>query len=325
MKAVLLTSEVLKKGSLQPRHLCTAEENHPLDVRYYYHHLHCLHDPNPIISFYTQRKTGFCKPPLCANQQKASFVQILAFADPDRSLPTLDGRHYNLGGFSMRAPYCLMQWLWVPAFYFLSLFALICYSYVFLQLVENFNLPSCHQESKIHDFFFQTKFTPGRNNYKTVLMRHDVLEPRQYPSGRSSRRTFPNHPFYSQALGAGQLSLFNLLKAYSLLDQEVGYCQGLSFVAGILLLHMPEEQAFLLMKYLMFNLGIRRQYKTDMVAFQIQMYQLSRLIHDNYKDLYDHLEKYDIAPTLYAAPWFLTLFASQFPVGFVARLLVKTF
>ncbi|GFY05647.1 TBC1 domain family member 1 [Trichonephila clavipes] len=133
-------------------------------------------------------------------------------------------------------------------------------------------------------------------------------------------RTFPNHPFYSQTLGSGQLSLFNLLKAYSLLDKEVGYCQGLSFVAGILLLHMPEEQAFSLMKYLMFNLGLRRQYKTDMVAFQIQMYQLSRLIHDNYKDLYDHLEKFDIAPTLYAAPWFLTLFASQFPVGFVARL-----
>lgn len=133
-------------------------------------------------------------------------------------------------------------------------------------------------------------------------------------------RTFPNHPFYSQSLGSGQLSLFNLLKAYSLLDKEVGYCQGLSFVAGILLLHMPEERAFSLMKYLMFNLGLRRQYKTDMVAFQIQMYQLSRLIHDNYRDLYDHLEKFDIAPTLYAAPWFLTLFASQFPIGFVARL-----
>lgn len=53
------------------------------------------------------------------------------------------------------------------------------------------------------------------------------------------------------------------------------------------------------------------------------MYQLSRLIHDNYRDLYDHLEKFDIAPTLYAAPWFLTLFASQFPVGFVARLFGK--
>ena len=39
-------------------------------------------------------------------------------------------------------------------------------------------------------------------------------------------------------LGCGQMSLFNLLKAYSLLDSEVGYCQGLSFVAGLLLMHV---------------------------------------------------------------------------------------
>jgi len=49
------------------------------------------------------------------------------------------------------------------------------------------------------------------------------------------------------------------------------------------------------------------------------MYQLSRLLHDHHKDLYDYFEINDVAPTLYAAPWFLTIFASQFPIGFVAR------
>ena len=57
--------------------------------------------------------------------------------------------------------------------------------------------------------------------------------------------------------------------------------------------------------------------------FQIELYQLTRLIHDNYRDLYDHFEVHEIAPTLYAAPWFLTLFASQFPLGFVARVFGK--
>ena len=51
-------------------------------------------------------------------------------------------------------------------------------------------------------------------------------------------RTFPNVPFFSNSMGEGQLALFNLLKAYSLFDTEVEYCQGLSFVAGILLLHV---------------------------------------------------------------------------------------
>jgi len=54
-------------------------------------------------------------------------------------------------------------------------------------------------------------------------------------------------------------------------------------------------------------------------VFQVQMYQLSRLLHDHHKDLYDHFEVNEVAPTLYAAPWFLTIFASQFPIGFVAR------
>uniref|UniRef100_A0A4X1VD79 TBC1 domain family member 4 n=1 Tax=Sus scrofa TaxID=9823 RepID=A0A4X1VD79_PIG len=132
-------------------------------------------------------------------------------------------------------------------------------------------------------------------------------------------RTFPTHPYFSAQLGAGQLSLFNLLKAYSLLDKEVGYCQGISFVAGVLLLHMSEEQAFEMLKFLMYDLGFRKQYRPDMMSLQIQMYQLSRLLHDYHRALYNHLEENEISPSLYAAPWFLTLFASQFPLGFVAR------
>uniref|UniRef100_A0A8C8K089 TBC1 domain family member 4 n=1 Tax=Oncorhynchus tshawytscha TaxID=74940 RepID=A0A8C8K089_ONCTS len=133
-------------------------------------------------------------------------------------------------------------------------------------------------------------------------------------------RTFPTHQYFSAQLGAGQLSLYNLLKAYSLLDTEVGYCQGISFVAGILLLHMSEDQAFDMLKFLMYDLGFRRQYRPDMTSLQIQMYQLSRLLHDYHRELYSHLEEHEICPTLYAAPWFLTLFASQFPLGFVARI-----
>ncbi|XP_034431150.1 TBC1 domain family member 4 isoform X2 [Hippoglossus hippoglossus] len=133
-------------------------------------------------------------------------------------------------------------------------------------------------------------------------------------------RTFPTHQYFSAQLGAGQLSLYNLLKAYSLLDTEVGYCQGISFVAGVLLLHMSEEQAFDMLKFLMYDLGIRRQYRPDMVSLQVQMYQLSRLLHDYHRELYNHFEEHEICPSLYAAPWFLTLFASQFPLGFVSRI-----
>ena len=42
----------------------------------------------------------------------------------------------------------------------------------------------------------------------------------------------------------GTEMLFNVMKAYAVCDPEVGYCQGSAFLAGMLLLHMPEEDAF---------------------------------------------------------------------------------
>ncbi|XP_069058212.1 TBC1 domain family member 1 isoform X3 [Pleurodeles waltl] len=158
----------------------------------------------------------------------------------------------------------------------------------------------------------QLKDTP----YKELLKQ---LTSQQHAILIDLGRTFPTHPYFSAQLGAGQLSLYNILKAYSLLDPEVGYCQGLSFVAGVLLLHMSEEDAFNMLKFLMYDMGLRKQYRPDMIILQIQMYQLSRLLHDYHRDLYNHLEEYEIGPSLYAAPWFLTMFASQFPLGFVAR------
>uniref|UniRef100_H0WQR2 TBC1 domain family member 1 n=1 Tax=Otolemur garnettii TaxID=30611 RepID=H0WQR2_OTOGA len=163
---------------------------------------------------------------------------------------------------------------------------------------------------------FPSKQQPKDVLYKELLKQ---LTSQQHAILIDLGRTFPTHPYFSAQLGAGQLSLYNILKAYSLLDQEVGYCQGLSFVAGILLLHMSEEEAFKMLKFLMFDMGLRKQYRPDMIILQIQMYQLSRLLHDYHRDLYNHLEEHEIGPSLYAAPWFLTVFASQFPLGFVAR------
>nr|XP_030736887.1 TBC1 domain family member 1 isoform X7 [Globicephala melas] len=158
-----------------------------------------------------------------------------------------------------------------------------------------------------------------RELWQKAILQQILLLRMEKENQKLQGRTFPTHPYFSAQLGAGQLSLYNILKAYSLLDQEVGYCQGLSFVAGILLLHMGEEEAFNMLKFLMFDMGLRKQYRPDMIILQIQMYQLSRLLHDYHRDLYNHLEEHEIGPSLYAAPWFLTVFASQFPLGFVAR------
>lgn len=42
----------------------------------------------------------------------------------------------------------------------------------------------------------------------------------------------------------GQIELFNVLKAYSIYNPKVGFCQAQAPIAAFLLMHMPAEQAF---------------------------------------------------------------------------------
>lgn len=61
---------------------------------------------------------------------------------------------------------------------------------------------------------------------------HEKLIRRDLP------RTFPTLDYFKEQDGEGQDMLFNVIKAYSLFDTHVGYCQGLHFVVGVLLLHV---------------------------------------------------------------------------------------
>uniref|UniRef100_A0A8C7NZN1 Rab-GAP TBC domain-containing protein n=1 Tax=Oncorhynchus mykiss TaxID=8022 RepID=A0A8C7NZN1_ONCMY len=59
---------------------------------------------------------------------------------------------------------------------------------------------------------------------------------------RDIHRTFPAHDYFKDTDGDGQDSLYKICKAYSVYDKEIGYCQGQSFLAAVLLLHeqLPE-------------------------------------------------------------------------------------
>lgn len=45
-------------------------------------------------------------------------------------------------------------------------------------------------------------------------------------------------------------------------------------MAGVLLLHMSEEQAFEMLKFLMYDLGFRKQYRPDMMSLQVRQFAL---------------------------------------------------
>lgn len=55
---------------------------------------------------------------------------------------------------------------------------------------------------------------------------------------RDLARTFPNNKYFKEKDGVGQEALYNVVRAYSIYDPEVGYCQGLAFIVGPLLLNV---------------------------------------------------------------------------------------
>lgn len=61
---------------------------------------------------------------------------------------------------------------------------------------------------------------------------------------RDQNRQFPMHEMFLDEDKPGQKELFNILKAYSILNPQTGYCQAQAPIAAFLLMHLPAEQAF---------------------------------------------------------------------------------
>jgi hypothetical protein len=55
-------------------------------------------------------------------------------------------------------------------------------------------------------------------------------------------RTFPGHPLFEKP--TTRLAMCNVLSAFAVRNEDIGYCQGSNFICGVLLLLMEEEQAF---------------------------------------------------------------------------------
>jgi len=58
-------------------------------------------------------------------------------------------------------------------------------------------------------------------------------------------RTYPRHLLFIDPEGKGREVLFNILVSYSRFNPTVGYCQGMSYIAAIFMMHhSSEEDAF---------------------------------------------------------------------------------
>ncbi|XP_059143523.1 rab GTPase-activating protein 1-like isoform X2 [Physella acuta] len=165
----------------------------------------------------------------------------------------------------------------------------------------------------------------GCHETQNLLESYRVLITKDSPSDaviqRDINRTFPAHDFFKDAGGQGQDSLYRISKAYSVYDEEIGYVQGLSFLAAALLLHMPEEQAFCVLVKIMYEYQLRDLFKQGFQVLHLKFYQLERLMQDQLPDLYDHFAEMGLEIHMFASQWFLTLFTAKFPLHVVFGIL----
>ncbi|KAG0301561.1 hypothetical protein BGZ98_008253 [Dissophora globulifera] len=137
---------------------------------------------------------------------------------------------------------------------------------------------------------------------------------------RDLARTFPQIDMFKEEGGKGQEMLGNILKAYSLYDPHVGYCQGLGFLVGPLLMNMDEKEAFCVFVRLMETYDMRTMFTLNMEGLQLRLYQFSALLSEHLPMLHAHLSFHSIHAAMYASQWFLSLFAYSYPLHLVLRI-----
>ncbi|XP_024134889.1 ecotropic viral integration site 5 protein homolog isoform X3 [Oryzias melastigma] len=158
---------------------------------------------------------------------------------------------------------------------------------------------------------------PIKDQYSDLLK---MTSPCEKLIRRDIARTYPEHEFFKEKDSLGQEVLFNVMKAYSLVDREVGYCQGSAFIVGLLLMQMPEEEAFCVFFKLMQEYRLRELFKPSMAELGLCMYQFESMLQEQLPELYVHFQAQSFHTSMYASSWFLTIFLTNFPLPFATRI-----
>ncbi|KAM4056794.1 rab-GTPase-TBC domain-containing protein [Hirsutella rhossiliensis] len=137
--------------------------------------------------------------------------------------------------------------------------------------------------------------------------------------GKDLGRSFPGVDMFRDPEGDGQRMLGRVLKSFSLYDAKIGYCQGLAFLVGPLLMHMPDKQAFCVLVRLMERYDLRDCFLPDLSGLHVRIHQFRELLRSNLPVLSSHLEDLQVE-TAYVSQWFLSFFAVTCPLPMLFRI-----
>ncbi|KAG6598038.1 uncharacterized protein IUM83_09412 [Phytophthora cinnamomi] len=124
---------------------------------------------------------------------------------------------------------------------------------------------------------------------------------------------------------AWKSSTHQLLSVFMILKPQIGYCQGMTSVAAVLVQEskMNSEIAFRLFLALTEKYRLDDVYRPDMKDVNLRYFQLDEALRLHLPRLHAHLSDRDIHPSTYASCWILTLFTESrlFPHRYVIAFL----
>ncbi|KAF2136948.1 uncharacterized protein K452DRAFT_329463 [Aplosporella prunicola CBS 121167] len=158
---------------------------------------------------------------------------------------------------------------------------------------------------------------------RAIEERYDQLSSESSPYenliGKDIGRSFPGVDMFRDPEGEGQKMLARVLKAFSLYDDKIGYCQGLGFLVGPLLMQMGDKEAFCVLVRLMEDYDLRSCFLPDLSGLHLRIYQFQRLLHQHMPKLAQHLDDLQIEAA-YLSQWFLSFFAVTCPLPMLFRI-----
>uniref|UniRef100_A0A8C4WUC8 Rab-GAP TBC domain-containing protein n=1 Tax=Eptatretus burgeri TaxID=7764 RepID=A0A8C4WUC8_EPTBU len=157
------------------------------------------------------------------------------------------------------------------------------------------------------------------NTYQVVQGRSHSTELNQIDL--DVNRTFRNHIMFRQRYSSKQQELLHVLLAYSMHNPDVGYCQGMNQIAGLLLMFLEEEDAFWALDRLM-------EGKHLMHGFFIPGFPKLMRFQDHHDHILQkllpklkkHMDAQGMSSTLYTTKWFLQCFMDRTPFSLTLRL-----
>jgi len=155
-----------------------------------------------------------------------------------------------------------------------------------------------------------------KGRYIALLNKKPIVS--LHPMELDVKRTFSFIPKFTESQ---ENRLYNVLKAYSLYDPEVGYCQGMSYLAGVLLLYIHDEAiAFCLLADFMQKFHWRNLYIKEMPKLVEMINNLKKGIQERLPDLYKHFNKCEVNLFGVFSHLFLTIYTYAIPFDFGIRI-----